>query len=556
MADDLQSLLQTKITTKDFLKQLAEMREQLEASIEATSGGFDTSKDAVKERKKYHDDFLWFARTYFPHWIRGKKRNGVTLPVEPSELHKWIATEFPKIIRDEESHNLAMAAPRGEAKSTYLLIFVIWCIVRDLKKFMIYIMDVYEQSAMVVESVAIELEINPRLACDFPHATGKGRTWKQGEIVTNNNVKLLARGAGQRVRGLRFGAFRPDLALLDDIENDDNVRSPAQRDKLTDWVNSAVENLGEAGEKFDILYVGTMLHYDSTLARTQANPLWKAVTFSAIIEWPHNLALWDKWEEILHNDGMDAAQLFYTINKAEMLDGCVVSWPDKRPLYELMKIRVKVGHASFDKEYQNDPVASDANFKEFTFWVDQVDRWVMFGSIDPSLGKKNTGRDPSAILIGGLDRETMTLDVVVADIQRRLPTKIIQDVINLQISYQCVMWFCEAVQFQEFLRTQLIDAALKKGISMPCTGIIPHTDKDLRIASLQPFVEDGRIRFHPRHKTLMDQMKHWPSGDHDDGPDCLEQLHKNAIEYAGPNAVRTSGARRTAHIGNGYRIGA
>ncbi len=104
-----------------------------------------------------------------------------------------------------------------------------------------------------------------------------------------------------------------------------------------------------------------------------------------------------------------------------MLAGSAVSWA-ARPLLALMKIRVRDGHDTFDSEYQNDPVSGeDALFAGcIKFWVNRLDEWVFYGAVDPSLGKKNKNRDPSAILVGGFNRFTGILDVVEADIRRRL----------------------------------------------------------------------------------------------------------------------------------------
>ncbi|ENU8386896.1 hypothetical protein ACE259_001832, partial [Campylobacter coli] len=40
-----------------------------------------------------------------------------------------------------------------------------------------------------------------------------------------------------------------------------------QRDKLEDWVDEAVLNLGSADGSLDVLYIGTILHNDSVLSR-------------------------------------------------------------------------------------------------------------------------------------------------------------------------------------------------------------------------------------------------------------------------------------------------
>lgn len=53
----------------------------------------------------------------------------------------------------------------------------------------------------------------------------------------------------------------------------------------------------------DVVYVGTLLHYDSVLARTLRKPLWKARTFRSILRWPDRMDLWDAWESLLSSRG-------------------------------------------------------------------------------------------------------------------------------------------------------------------------------------------------------------------------------------------------------------
>ncbi len=111
--------------------------------------------------------------------------------------------------------------------------------------------------------------------------------------------------------------------------------------------------------------------------------------------------------------------------------------------------RVRDGHAAFDAEQQNDPLsADDAPFANcIVFWVNRLAEWIFYGAVDPSLGKAGASRDPSAILVGGYNRETGVLDVVEAAIRKRLPDKIIEDVISLHAEYRCLVWAVENVQF-------------------------------------------------------------------------------------------------------------
>lgn len=517
----------SKLSRKQFAQQLSELAAQFRQQIEAQVTGFSPDPAASRARLARADnDFEFFARTYFPHYVT--KPN--------SRLHDYLYQRLPEIADSPKSETEAIAAPRGEAKSTITSqIFVIWCVVTGRKWYPMIGMDAFDQAAIMLEAIKAELESNPRLAMDYPEATGRGRVWQAGVIVTANDRKIEAVGSGKRIRGRRHGPHRPDLFVGDDLENDENVRTPEQRDKLQSWLTKAVLKLGGAGAKFDVIVIGTILHYDSVLARLLKNPLWTSRKFKALIKWPGRMDLWDKWEELLLNQGVEAGAAFYAQHKAEMDAGAEVSWPDGRPLYDLMVIRARDGHASFDSELQNDPLSDDdAPFaKVITFWVNRLGEWLFYGACDPSLGKAGASRDPSALLVGGFNRETGILDVVEASIRKRLPDRIIEDVIAFQAEYRCLLWVVETVQFQEFLHTELIKRAAARGIPVPARAITPIADKLLRIESLQPHMANGLIRLHPSQVTLIDQLRHFPKADHDDGPDALHMLWMAAVSGAG-----------------------
>lgn len=512
-----------KLTAKDASNDLAAYAAQLRQRIEAEVSGFSVDPAARAQRiAQAFGSFEVFVGTYFPHYIRSPHK---------SQLHLYLFARLPEIVASEKSETDAIAAPRGEAKSTLVSqLFVLWCIVTGRKKYPVIVMDSIDQAYPMLEAIKAELAFNPRLLCDFPEACGAGRVWQAATIVTADDCKVQVAGSGKKLRGLRHGPYRPDLCVLDDIENDGQVRNPEQRDKLQSWLTKTVLPLGGAGAKYDVVYIGTILHYDSVLSRTLDNKMWRAARFKSLTRWPDDMRLWERWEEILRNDGEALADAFYGINAAAMEAGAAVSWL-ARPLLALMKIRARDGHDAFDSEYQNDPVAGDnAPFaKVIQFWVNRLAEWVFYGACDPSLGKAGASRDPSALLVGGFNRATGVLDVVEAAIKKRLPDRIIEDVIALQREYRCVLWAVETVQFQAFLYSELVKRAAIAGIPVPARAVTPHADKLLRVETLQPHMANGLIRLHPSQSTLIEQLRHFPKADHDDGPDALEMLWAAAV---------------------------
>lgn len=518
----------SKLNSKDFLKRLNILTDELRGQIEAAFDGWDDSPKAISERRaKVFDPvngFAYFLKNYFPHYLRSDSQ---------SKLHEYLFCELPAMLANPKSQNYALAAPRGEAKSTIVTrLFSLYCVITGQKRYIVIVSNTYEQAAEFLAAIKTELEANTRLKIDFPKVFGVGKTWTTGKIITKNHVQIRVAGAAKSLRGFVHGAYRPDLVILDDLENDDNVRSPQQRDKLETWLKSAVLKLGVVGEKFDVFYIGTILHYDSVLNRILKNKGWKTAIFKALIRYPDNMTLWDEYEAIFHSDGTDAAEVFYLANKEAMDKGAIVSW-QARPLLDLMFLRVRDGHSAFDTELQNDPTAGDdAPFANaINYWHELPQNLIYFGAVDPSLGKAGASRDPSAIIIAGLDKATGKVYIIKADIKKRLPDRIISDVITLQRQFNCIKWAVESVQFQEFFRTELVRRSSEMGVPVPAVPVKPTSDKLLRIESLQPHMTNGLLLLHTEQSTLIDQFRHFPKADHDDGPDAVEMVYKLATSH-------------------------
>jgi predicted phage terminase large subunit-like protein len=498
-------------------------------------------------------DLAYFAQAYLPHYFKRES------PEFHKELdHLWFASVMKEInpymsakeINTLEGRFRAIAAPRGHAKSTNVTFKdTLHAIVYEYKHYVIILSDSSDQAEGFLSDIKTELEDNEAFAEDFGVLKGN-KVWKNNVILTSTDIKVDAIGSGKKIRGRRHRAWRPDLIVLDDIENDENVRTSDQRKKLENWYYKAVSKAGDTYT--DIFYIGTILHFDSLLVKVLNNPEYKNVVYRGIISEAVNQELWDVWESIYtdltNDDRQEDAKAFYEVNKEEMLEGTKVLWEEKLSYYKLMKLKVSEGEAAFNSEIQNNPVdPSTCTFNEE--WLDFYDdagrpildfsesQYVIVGSLDPSLGKTDKS-DTSAIIVLMKDLNTGYMYVAEASIEKRKADVIIEDALESskrmkrdhKKAYH--MFGVETVQFQYFFKDVLAEKSRLCGEYLPIEEINSLQNKRIRIESLQPFIKNGYLKFSRRHKTLVKQILDYPHGN-DDGPDALEMAVRLALTVKG-----------------------
>lgn len=505
------------------------------------AAGHPTTGPEGLRRKLGAIDMEFFGRAYFPHYFS-----------RPSpEFHReldaiWqqgvLKGRYPLTAADTKTISRlpgvrrAVAAPRGHAKSTNLTFKgTMHSTLYGYKHYPIIISDSSEQAEGFLDNIRVEFEENTAILEDFGPLAGS--VWRSNVLVTKTNIKIEAIGSGKKIRGRKHRNWRPDLIILDDVENDENVRTPEQRKKLKDWFDKAVSKCGD--DYTDIVYIGTLLHYDSLLAKTLANPAYRFIKYKAVIRFSQADDLWQQWETIftdLSNDDREADALaFFQAHKTAMLEGTQVLWEEKLSYYDLMVMRVSEGEASFNSEEQNEPInPDDCLFMEE--WFDYYNEaevnfgdpaFDFFGFIDPSLGKTKRS-DFSAIVTLAKHKGSGYMYVVDADIERRHPDRIIADVLakerwlRASFGHGYRKLGAETNQFQWFLKEELAKASAKAGLYLPIEEVQQTSDKVMRVQTLQPDVKNKYIKFNRRHKRLLEQLTQFPMGAHDDGPDALE----------------------------------
>ncbi|HHT9138414.1 MAG TPA: phage terminase large subunit [Candidatus Wunengus sp. YC60] len=499
------------------------------------------SSEIGRFRRRVGMDFISFRNFYFPNY--NKNPDG--------EFQK----ELSQILIDMKTKRgarYAIAAPRGFAKSTIVgLQYAIYCICYKLEDFIVIASSTSSQATDFLRHIKEEFETNERLKADFPEVCEVGGKllpprWTQSEIITSNDVKVVALGTGQQLRGRRHKESRPTLIILDDIETDESVENPDSRYKLEDWINKTVLKAGDA--RTNVIIIGTLHHPASLLAKytdPKQCPGWNSKVYKAVISYAEAVELWEQWKRVLlgkenYNEefGLDAARAFYKKHESAMLKGVKLLWPDFKSYHDLMLMREQEGYSSFDSEMQNQPInPRDCafNMDEVSFWEDEFEseEYLMrlirrealyYGACDPSLGREGKQSDDSGIVVVAWNAERGKIYVLEADIARRSPDRTIEDILAHHMKYEIVQFGFETNQFQEVMAKDLMNRARERHIAVRLKEIKNTVDKLARIQSLQALIKSGTIMFSRKHQTLLEQLRYFPKGPHDDGLDALEMV--------------------------------
>lgn len=453
----------------------------------------------------------------------------------PSRMHRWLGETLDGLgLRRGTKINLL--APRGAAKSTIgTLAYPLREALEAREPYIWIVSDTMSQAHAHLENIKTELTGNERLARAYPGACGKGGRWRDGGIVLRNGIAIEAFGTGQRLRGRRRMQHRPSLIVCDDLQNDRHIVSSAAREKSRSWFHGTLLKAGDPSS--NVVNLATALHVEAIAMELLEKPGWISKRFRAIGEWPSNMGLWETWERIYTDvenilSAEDAAA-YYRDNKEAMDAGAWVLWPEHEDLYTLMKMRVESGRTAFEREKQNSPVNPEhcewpESYFDEPLWYEQLPpaREIVGRTLalDPSKGREATRGDYSAFVFVALDRGGTYY--VEADLARRPVPEIVSDAVAIFERFRPDLFGVEANQFQELLRDDIEKAFFEAG--MPGVLVFPvlnTINKAVRIRRLGPLLSAKRLRFKSgcaATKILVEQLKSFPVGDHDDGPDALE----------------------------------
>lgn len=447
---------------------------------------WDTDRDklrryllAIFKRRENVHLFGWFvARPYFP--------------LETPPFHK----EILDLISDKNNRRIGVIAPRGHAKSTTVdMTYPLWAGCFEQEEFIVIISDTYTQAAEFINALKDEFENNPKIKWLFGNM--KGDDWQDGEFVLSNGIKYAAKGSGMKIRGIRHRHTRPTLMIFDDIENDENIKSAEQRQKLYHWfTKAAIPALARGGRA---VVIGTILHFDSLVNKVMKQQ-----------------DVFRSWQ----------TRVFYAITTEE--DGTERAlWPEHRSLEKLRAMRDDpgdqdfIGSITFAQEYQHKPFSEEDAIIQ-PDWIKECEpsqvpdkhaRLARVLTIDPAASERQTA-DFTAMIVADLYtdgnvyiraiRNQRTSPSVTADTIRELDEIYKPQVIGIEKG-------ALGLVFRDLLE------------GLPVIGLEPDKDKVRRLLAVSRFFEAGRVytvKNIQNGQAFREQLIEFPKGTHDDMVDA------------------------------------
>lgn len=457
-------------------------------------------RSALYDPMLYTDVLRGFLPAFFPHICEAVLPDGSKKVFASPPFHYEIIDELKK-----QHPKTVIISSRGSSKSSLItFLWVLYCTCFGMSAFTIIVSDSFKKACNFLDRIKREIADNKFLSDTFEIEPGV--PWSQGELVLKlgwlggKRIRLLARGAGQSLRGY-VDNVRPQMIVLDDIEEENNTATPEKRAKIRDWLfGQVLPSLDPVAGR--LIFVGTIVHEDALLARLHRDPPegWRVKKYSILNEAGESI------------------------------------WPERFPKEKIMQIKEEYARSGtlmrFMMEYMNNPAAN-----EFRVFEKEHIRYYNPFSLQGGLrhymavdfGYAVDGdSDFTVVMVGGIDDSS---NIYVREyVRRRMkPGETLQTIVELYNKYNCNAVGIETNGPQKIYYYMLDEHAKSSSLhNMRIVELSHSIKKETRILNLQPKFQDGRIFMLPdMHDLESELLKFTPQGrgmGHDDTIDTLSNL--------------------------------
>lgn len=205
--------------------------------------------------------------------------------------------EFHAQIMDKMCHlkvkQLSLAVPRAHSKTTLAQIAAIHHLLFTNMSYVLYMSSTSGHSVACVNDIVSWIESENFVKvfgeCEF-HSRQEGKGFYDFTLPTGKRCILKAFGAGQKVRGTKINRRRPQLVIVDDLEDNDNIANPDLFMALKRWVYGPFKKcVDQFNNKW--IWIGNMIKQQSMLYENHQSEYWYSVLYGCILSdgtplWP------------------------------------------------------------------------------------------------------------------------------------------------------------------------------------------------------------------------------------------------------------------------------
>lgn len=415
---------------------------------------------------------------------------------------------------------IAWAAPRGHAKSTAIThSYSLAALCFREFQYILLVSDTEGQAIQFLYDIKVELLENDRLRSLFKvkRLIKDTETEIVVEFTDGYQAKVSAKGALQKLRGMKWRGKRPQLIIGDDLENDEIVMNDDRRAKFRAWFfNALVPCLSKNGK---IRVVGTILHFDSLLMRWMPD-----VADAETVNTPLKMYSTKKtaWKATLYRA------------HPSLDDFSEILWPEQFNEARLKEIRQGYIDQSFSEgysqEYLNYPLDETNNYirKQDLRPLDTTDKQYeeFYVAADLAISQKDQ-RAWSVIVVGGRSASGV---IKIRDVRRFRGDSytIIDEIVSVIQRYKPVLFGIEkeniARAIGPFLQHKLVEMNLPNDCLLE---LPPIHDKIQRGRTFQSLTRAGLIEFDTEAEwwpKLFNEIIQFPRGVYSDQFDALAWL--------------------------------
>ena len=394
----------------------------LDSVEDADRLGRPDTVEAVATREEIIERLKWDGEFFIEFHLADE----LTSPVPRFHVEVW------GLLTSTAMQRVLLAIPRDHAKTTLSKLSVVWYFLFTNHRFCVYLSNTNTIAKNACKDIMGYMK-----SANFVSVFGKIRIEKESETdslwmfeltMPNGRIKkciLRAVGAGQQMRGINIDNQRPDMAVVDDVEDNENTESELLQKKLDRWIFGPF--LKALAREKKIIWLGNMLQKTSLLARLSQRPNWNPVVYGCMVEDSEGqvVPLWpDRWplEELIE----DYKEYFDL--------GLTETW-----LCEMMNMPgfTKNGFRPDAVYYQPSPLPDGCV--------------ATFLTLDPAFGEEAVN-DESAIVVHALmeDGPPMVVDYFTGQVDE---TTLFEEMLRLAYKWDAWTWGIEAIAAQRVLIT-------------------------------------------------------------------------------------------------------